>query len=303
MKRVFMGGSLAFLLLVMSCNRNGEMEAEKNLATAPGDVTEMQTTDEKYKEEDGATADSTANGFGGIQQPVKRTDETLVKTDWDKKIVKSARLNMEVKDFKSFSSQVAQKVKQYGGYISHEQQSNSDYKIETDIVIRVPVEKFDDAIADLIKGAGSVNEKLITAEDQTREFVDGRSRLEAKKQVRLRYLDLLKQAKNMSEIIQVQQEINGIQEEIELVSGRINQINATAAMSSINLTYFQILDSSAAVDTDSGFFSRIGDAFAKGWHWIGELLIGLSSIWPLLIALIAGWFFFRKKLLTEKKVA
>ena len=57
------------------------------------------------------------------------------------------------------------------------------------------------------------------------QAVDTRSRLEAKKQVRLRYLDFLKEAKNVEEILNVQSQINGIQEDIEAASGRLDYLN------------------------------------------------------------------------------
>ena len=55
----------------------------------------------------------------------------------------------------------------------------------------------------LLKDAHKINEKQITSEDVSAEYVDSRSRLEAKKQVRFRYLELLKGAKNMSDITEV----------------------------------------------------------------------------------------------------
>ena len=61
----------------------------------------------------------------------------------------------------------------------------------------------------------------ISTEDVTGEVVDTRARMEAKKQMRDRYLALLKQARNMKEILEVQTEINTIQEDIESASGRV----------------------------------------------------------------------------------
>ena len=81
-----------------------------------------------------------------------------------------------------------------------------------------------------------LNEKKITSEDVTTEVIDTRSRLEAKKQVRLRYLDLLKQAKNMEEILSVQSEINGIQEQIESAAGRMEYLQHSSSFSTIHLT-------------------------------------------------------------------
>lgn len=49
--------------------------------------------------------------------------------------------------------------------------------------------------------------------------------MQAKMAVRDKYLQLLKQAKNIDETLQVQNEINGIQEDIEAANGRINYCN------------------------------------------------------------------------------
>ncbi len=223
--------------------------------------------------------------------------------DWDKKIVKTATLNAEIKDYKSFSQQLNEKVKRYGGYISQEEQSQSDYQIENSMVIKVPVDQFENALNDLTKDVIRLNEKHISSEDVTTQLIDGKSRLEAKRQVRLRYLDLLKQAKNMEEILTVQKEINDIQEDIELVNGRINVLNHSSAMSTINFTFFQIINANAKADNEKqpDFLSKVKEAFANGWYWIGELFVAIISIWPLLIIIILGILFFRKKQMPKIK--
>jgi hypothetical protein len=217
--------------------------------------------------------------------------------DWDKKIVKSAHLSAEVKDYRVFSQQLNEKVKKYGGYVSQEQQSQSDYQIENTVVIKVPVDQFENAVNDITKEVSKLNGKQISSEDVTTQLVDGRSRLEAKKQVRLRYLDLLKQAKNMEEILTVQKEINDIQEDIELVNGRINTLSQQSAMSTINFTFFQILDAKAKIDMEkeTGFLNKVKLAFSNGWYWIGELFVGLISVWPLLTAIVLGIWFYKKR--------
>lgn len=217
--------------------------------------------------------------------------------DWDKKIVKTANLNAEVKDYKNFSQQLNEKVKKYGGYISQEEQSQSDYQIQNSVVIKVPVDQFENAVNDFTKDISKLNEKNISSEDVTTQLVDGKSRLEAKKQVRLRYLDLLKQAKNMEEILTVQKEINDIQEDIELVNGRINTLSHESAMSTINLTFFQIINANAKADSEKqpGFLQKVKEAFANGWYWIGEVFVGLISVWPLLAAIVLGIWFYKKR--------
>src|SRR5579871_3370016 len=118
-------------------------------------------------------------------------------------------------------------------------------KMENALSIKVPVDRFDNAMAELITNNEKVMEKKINSDDVTTEIVDMKSRIEAKKQVRLRYLDLLKQAKNMDEILQVQNEINDIEEQLESAAGRIEYLNHSTTFSTINLTFYEIINSSA----------------------------------------------------------
>jgi hypothetical protein len=118
--------------------------------------------------------------------------------------------------------------------------------------------------------------------------------MEAKKQVRQRYMDLLNQAKNMEEILNVQSEINGIQEEIESAAGRIQYLGHSSAYSTINLTYYQVLNSSAKDNNKPTFGTKITDAFKTGLGWIVDLFIGLVSIWPLFLLTFALVIVYKK---------
>jgi hypothetical protein len=225
-------------------------------------------SDEKYlnKNTDVDQQIQVADSIKIPEQKIEKTDpQVSSKIDWDKKIIKTANLNGEVKDYKLFSKQLSDKVKNHGGYVSSEEQTQTEYKIENTVVIKVPVDQFENMVNDLVNDVVKINEKRITSDDVTTELVDGKSRLEAKKQVRLRYLDLLKEAKNMGEILNVQNEINQIQEEIETVSGRINFLGHSSAMSTINFTFAQVLNASIPQQSANSFTTRIKSAFANGW--------------------------------------
>ncbi len=293
--------ALAAVLIIASCNnKSGEYQ---NLAVETQSVDKSLADNEE--QENGAgyfSADSTQPAPPGTdqkqKQPVSKTQSS--NPDWDKKIIKTAALNFEVKDYKAYSSSLREKVRTVGGYIAQENENQSEYQVENTVVIKVPVEQFDNALSVLTGGIDKLNEKKITSQDVTAEYVDTRSRLEAKKQVRQRYLGLLSQAKNMEEILNVQSEINDIQEEIESAAGRINYLSHSAAYSTINATFYQVLNVSAKDDGRPSFGERIGAAFRSGWGWVGELFVGLISIWPLLLITIAVIAYFKRPL--NKKV-
>lgn len=284
--------SLALLLPLISissgCN-HGSREA--------ADTVEAQeiTLDREYVPADTAYPAAPQHQVPSPQPTIGREEPSLVKPEWEKKIVKTATLQAEVKDFTQYSKGLAQKVKSLGGYISAEQQQETDYRIENAVIIKVPVAQFDQAVAVLLNDVQKVGVRQITSEDVSTAYVDSKSRLEAKKQVRQRYLELLKNAKNMSDMIEVQKEINSIQEEMELVSGRINYLGHASATSTIQLTYYQVLNASRANEGAPRFLEQLKDSFANGWYWLGELLLGLVAIWPLVLAIALTVLLLRRK--------
>jgi hypothetical protein len=243
---------------------------------------------------------------GDKKEKKQRVQQQTVNPDWDKKIIKTASVNLEVKDYNSFYTSLREKVRNMGGYIAQEEQSQSDYKIENTMAIKVPVDQFDNAVAQFTNNVVKINEKKITSQDVTTEVVDTKSRMEAKKHVRQRYMDLLGQAKNMEEILNVQSEINGIQEEIESATGRIEYLTHSSALSTINLTYYQVLNSSAK-ETDNAkepsFGNKLKVALKTGWEIISNLFIAIVTIWPLLLASFFAFILYKKLKVQKPKQA
>ncbi len=281
--------TLVVFSILISCNKS------KQSADLVADVRKESlenSSQQKFKD------DKQQIPVGNLQQ---QTDSGIVplplkaaNPDWDKKIIKTATLRLEVKDFKNYNNTVHNTVKQFGGYIAQEEQNLTDEKSETVISIKVPVEQFEIMMNQLPGGDVKVLERKITTEDVTGEVVDTRSRLEAKKQMRIKYLEFLKQSKNMEEVLQVQNEINSIQEEIESAAGRVSFLSHQSAYSTINLTFYQPINGYKPTDGAPSFFTRITGAFKTGASWIADLFVGIVSIWPLLLVILVIYFGWRR---------
>ena len=224
----------------------------------------------------------------------KNTVQSNTSIDWDKKIIKTATIKFEVKDFKNYTSSIYNTVKQYGGYIAQEEQNLADERLETTISIKVPVDQFESIMNRLGATDVKVVERKITTDDVTGEVIDIKARLEAKKQMREKYLNFLNQSKNMQEVLQVQSEINTLQEAMESAAARVNFLNHQSAMSTILLTFYQPVEGFKPADANPTFISRIADAFNSGGRWVADVLIGLLTLWPLFLLIPLGIFVFRK---------
>jgi hypothetical protein len=213
---------------------------------------------------------------------------------WDKKMIKTGTLKLEVKNFRNYSSNVHKAIKQFGGYIAQEEQTLTDERTETVISIKVPVEQFENMINQLPGDEDKVIERKITTEDVTADIVDTRSRLEAKKQMRLKYLEFMNHSKNMEEVLQVQNSINNIQEEMESAAGRIQSLSKQSVFSTINLTYYQPATGYIAGNGTPGFWSKAGNAFKDGAAWVSTVLVGIVSVWPLILVAVMIYFGWRR---------
>ncbi len=216
--------------------------------------------------------------------------------DWDKKIIKTADIQSESKDYKIYNQQLHHLIKHYGGWTAAEDETQEPYKLSNRISIKVPINQFEAMVQAITGLDGKLVEKKISSEDVTGQVVDARGRIEAKKQVRERYMELLKQAKTMEDILKVQEEINGIHEELELTSTRLESLQHQSAYSTININFFQWVNGEAPKpDGEFSFGSRLVNALENGARWLMELTIGLLSIWPLLIASILFYMYIRRK--------
>jgi hypothetical protein len=282
--KVFTMPAALLLLLCVACN-----QSQKQSATASMDVASKSTDGAADKEEEfkqpapGKSANQANTPAPGAPNP-----------DWERKIVKTADLNIEVKNFPAFTDRLHRAVRQSSGYISQEQQVQTASGIENTVTIRIPVDQFDDLLMQLPSDSDRLVEKKVSSEDVTLEMIDTKSRLETKKQVRERYRDLLKQANNTQDILALQGEIDGIQEQLEAASGRIAFLDHSAAFSTINLKFYQVLNVGTPVDTRPSFLHKLKLSWLEGWEWCSSLILGLLSVWPLWLTAGLGWGAWRR---------
>jgi hypothetical protein len=286
---------LLFAVLA-SCNR-GSSNKELVDQMPAGNSTDQASPAKKDNKQEPIPISTTVTDSTGM--PVI----SVTQPDWDKKIVKTATLKFEVKDFKGYNQKIHQTVKQYGAYISQEEQSLNSGVAQTVMSIKVPVAQFETMMNQLSDDADvKVEERKISTEDVTGEVADTKARLETKKQMRLKYLEFLKSAKNTEETIQVQNEINSIQEEIESAAGRTQSLSHEAAYSTIELTFSLPAADAGPAGESPSFFSKIRSAFMTGANWISGLFIGLVSVWPLLLTGWLIWVGIKKLRQSQKNV-
>jgi hypothetical protein len=97
-------------------------------------------------------------------------------------------------------------------------------------------------------------------------------------------LDILRRARTVDEVLKVQEQLQRIREEIEVVEGRNRYLGDRVAYSTLSVTLYEL--STAAQPPQEGFIYKLWTSVKDGWNILKQLILGLVTVWPLLIIAI-----------------
>ena len=256
---------LVFCLLTagVACHsKNTENNASSVLSTA--DIATESTSD-------GTMASPPVAGH-----PVKETNPST-------KIIRKATVKMQVNDFRESLTAIENTIATHQAFVVESNETHTNDQLENTLTIRVPAAHLDALLNKLISHGVYLNYKNISSEDVSTEFVDITARIKSKKVVEERYLTFLKEAKNVKEMLALENEVRKIREEIEATQARINYINTQTAYSTITLEIYQPI--TIVAPTGNSYWVRVVNALGTGWEALLFFLIGLLYLWPLLLVL------------------
>ncbi|WP_020532328.1 DUF4349 domain-containing protein [Flexithrix dorotheae] len=133
-------------------------------------------------------------------------------------------LIVEVPD--STKKDIENLVKVYNGYVL-ETSSNR-------VVLRIESGKFENIIIEISK-MGKVQSMEKSGTDVTDDYVDYNIRLENAQKTRSRYLELLGKAQRVDEMLEIERELERVNENIELLKGKINRLDHLKAYATITV--------------------------------------------------------------------
>jgi hypothetical protein len=200
----------------------------------------------------------------------------------ERMLIKNGNLNFSVANIEESKKEIEKLSKEFNGYIASEEQQRYDHRLQYEQVIRIPAGRFE-AFVKTIEGFGlHIDSRNINSQDVTEEFIDVEARLKTKKELDVRYHQLLSKAKNVTEMLAIEEQIGSVRAEIESMQGRLNFLTNQVGFSTLTITYYQTLV------TDFGFGMKIISAFVTGWKGLLAFLIGIISAWPFIIILGLG---------------
>jgi chemotaxis protein histidine kinase CheA len=218
-----------------------------------------------------------------------------------RKLIRTVDLVLEVKDSPVVAKKVESLVSGMGGFVATSDTQRVGDFLRYTLTVRVPVERYEQALNAIRGLAVRVNREHQQVEDVTDQYIDldARRRTLEATETELRGLlaESRQRGRKVGEIMEVYQQLVEIRSQIEQIQGQINSFDKRAALSTINL---ELVPTEAAVpvadtswqpsDTVRSSFRRLV-AFLR---WLMDFLIyALIVLVPVGVVIVAGFFLLR----------
>jgi cbb3-type cytochrome oxidase subunit 3 len=278
---VFAALALVSLLALAGCSMGSDSKSSS--ATAPA----------------GTVAGGSSGGLtDGSSTP--RTDESGTSKPDDRKVIIVMTVGVEVPDVAKAVDEVVALSARYGGSLSGSSVDLYDPNhAGGDLVFRLPPDKADAFIAALDPGIGRRTSLQTDTRDVTLQLTDLDARIATARAGLDRVRALLASAKNMGEVIALENELTTRETNLETLLAQKADLDGQVAMATITVHLSTSPDTSAGSSTTTG----IGTAFHKGWQGFlnagHALVVFVGYTAPFLVlggvALAVAWFVRRRQ--------
>jgi hypothetical protein len=218
--------------------------------------------------------------------------------DIDRKIVKTGYMTLEVNDITEAIAGITRVAKELEGYVVSSDQSGDKDITYGRIAIRVPSDRFDEALDRLRKLAVKVPNESTSSQDVTEEYTDLQAQLRNLEATEAQYLELLKKAEKVEDMLAVQRELSNVRGQIEQIKGRIHYLERTSDMAliEVNLQKTQPIDGTgwSALETLKSAIRGLA-AFGKALANIFIWLAIFSPVWIIILVVVLYFTRWRKK--------
>ena len=223
----------------------------------------------------------------------------------ERKIVRNAELSLETALPEEAQQKIATVAQSKGGFVVESTQSSSNARAATrdtvTMTVRVPAEKFNEALDEIRRAATRVIVETVKGEDVTEEFIDIEARLKAKKSLETQFMEIMKRANSVEDALSVQTELAEVRGEIEKIEGRKRFLENQASLSTIKIK----LQTPAVFSTESdGFFSRFKESIGRGFDAALNFILGfvafLIAVLPFLILVVLPIFLIARYFLKKR---
>jgi len=150
----------------------------------------------------------------------------------ENKIIIQATMEMSVDELETALSEVRKIAAEFKSIILHDDVRYD--AVRARFILRIPPGGVDDVFSRL-QAIGDVRQRHVWSEDVTKQFVDQSIQLDNLQRTLARYQEILKDAKNVEDILKVEAQLQNTRRQIESIKGQLRYLNDRVAMATLTL--------------------------------------------------------------------
>ena len=222
-----------------------------------------------------------------------------------RKLIRNVNLDVETENFDALMSSVAEKTKEFGGYIEQSRVYNgSQYYYErrnADITLRIPAEGLDDFLSAVSENCNVISQNE-TVEDVTLRYVDLKSHKEA--------LETEQDRLTVEDIITIESRLSEVRYQLESMESQLRTLENQVSYSTVYLyiaevkRYTPVKEQTTWEKISTGFVDSIYDV-GEGIRdfFIGFIVnIPYLVVWAVVITVVILIIRFVRKIAKKKKM-
>src|SRR5256885_9693370 len=217
---------LPAILLLAACSGASGTTSGAGARTAIGPVTDA--SGPKPASANGSAPEGSQTGGNGVPVP-QAFDPTRA-------VILTANIGLKATDPWALSDKAQLVAAGVGGDVVGLSQSGAGDQKVASLVMRVPSDRFTDALRQLRALDAEVVSSTVDGKDVTDQFVDLKARLTAKQAEEARYNALLARAGTIDEILKIDSALSNVRTQIEQLQGQVNSISARTQFSTITVS-------------------------------------------------------------------
>lgn len=208
----------------------------------------------------------------------------------ERKRIQYVTVELETLKFEDTVNTLRTRTAAVGGYIeSSRETGRSLYGTGTrraELVLRIPTDEldgFESGIDDL----GSVLSRYTTTDDVTDKYFDTEARLKSLEAQRDKYMELLRETKDMEYVIRLTDALTDVIYQIELYTGTLNKYDSLIDYSTVTVNVNEVAELTKAESPTASFGEKIKNAFLDSVGAFVDMcemaVIGITAAIPFLI--------------------
>ena len=178
-----------------------------------------------------------------VTDSVNYTSESNV----ERKLIVTVDIRINSKDVEKSYKSIENKVKEYNGYFDNVESSKNRYYR----TIRIPKVNLDNFIS-FIEESEKIENKNISTQDVTDTYYDTDNRIKNREVLLEKLRNYLKEAKNIDEILKIEDRINTLTYEIERMKGNLQNLQSSIDYSRVTVN----IQNQEAIKSNTNIYNK-----------------------------------------------